>query len=91
MDFIEIDKDKCNQDGLCVAVCRQGFLNITKRLPLLQLKILRDVHQVRTLCGSMPDGALKHRSLDIHRFEEVKEEFRLTTEQCEAFFKGDAL
>jgi nitroreductase/NAD-dependent dihydropyrimidine dehydrogenase PreA subunit len=89
MDFIEIDKNKCNQDGLCVAVCPSRLFEYHKETPPTTVK---DIEGMCIRCGHCvavcPTGALKHRSLDIHRFEEVEEEFRLTTEQCEAFFKG---
>ncbi len=89
MDFIEIDKDKCNQDGLCVAVCPSRLFEYHKETPPTTVK---DIESMCIRCGHCvavcPTGALKHRSLDIHRFETVEEEFRLSTEQCEAFFKG---
>ncbi len=89
MDFIEIDKEKCNQDGLCVAVCPSRLLEQHKDTPPSAVK---GIEGMCIRCGHCvavcPTGALKHRSLGIHRFEPVEEDFSLSSEQCEAFFKG---
>ena len=89
MDFIEIDKEKCNQDGLCIASCPSRLLEYGgDGCPVT----VEDAETMCIRCGHCvavcPTGALKHGKLDFHRFEIFDEEFRMTGEQCENFFKS---
>jgi nitroreductase/ferredoxin len=89
MGFIEIDKEKCNQDGICISACPSRLLEYDKNgFPVP----VEDVETMCILCGHCvavcPTGALKHSRLDFHRFETFDEEFRMTGEQCEKLFKG---
>jgi nitroreductase/ferredoxin len=89
MGFIEIDKEKCNQDGICISACPSRLLEYDKDgFPVP----VEDVETMCILCGHCvavcPTGALKHGRLDFHRFETFDEEFRMTGEQCDKFFRS---
>ena len=89
MDFIEIDKDKCNQDGICVSVCPSRVIEYDiEGFPAPS----EDIETMCIRCGHCvavcPTGALKHRKLDFHRFETFDDEYKMTSEQCEKFFKS---
>ena len=89
MDFIEIDKEKCNQDGICISACPTRLLEYDKDgfpAPVegIDLMCIRCGHCV----AACPTTALKHRNLDFHRFEVFDEEFKMNNEQCENFFKS---
>ena len=89
MDLIEIDKDKCNQDGICVAACPSRVIKYdADGFPMP----VEDIEEMCVRCGHCvaicPTGAFRHRNLDFHRFETFDEEFKMTGEQCEYFFKS---
>lgn len=88
MDLIEIDKKKCNQDGICISVCPSNLLVMDDdSFPTP----IESANQMCIRCGHCvaicPTGALKHRNLDHHRFETIEEPFRLSSEECDLFFK----
>lgn len=89
MDFIEIDRDKCNQDGICISACPSRLLEYDKDgFPVT----VEGVESMCIWCGHCvavcPTTALKHSRLGFHRFETFDEEFKMTGEQCENFFKS---
>ena len=89
MEFIEVDKDKCNQDGICISACPSRVIEYDKEgFPVSA----QSIEMMCVMCGHCvaicPTGALKHRILDFHRFESIDDELRLTSEQCEMFFKS---
>ncbi len=88
-EFIEIDKEKCNRDGLCIAACPSRLLlpgedGVPVPIEGIESMCIRCGHCV-AIC---PAAALKHRSLDFHRFEVFEDDFKMTGEQCEKYFKS---
>ena len=89
MSIIEIDKELCNQDGICAAVCPLRLLNMSQGdcpepVPEIEESCIRCGHCV-AVC---PTGALKHLDLDFYKFEPVDESLKLSTGQSEHFFKS---
>lgn len=89
MNIIEIDRELCNRDGICTLVCPLGVLSISngdcpELIPEAEETCIRCGHCV----AACPTGALAHRDLDSYKFEPVDESLKLSTEQCEQFFKN---
>jgi len=89
MNLIEADKNLCNHDGICVAACPSKLLVMDEdSYP----SPISEADEMCIRCGHCvsicPTGALRHRSLDHHRFEPFQESLKLSKEQCEQFFKS---
>lgn len=88
MDFIEVDRDKCNQDSICIAACPSKLLYKNEEgFPVP----VPDAGEMCIRCGHCvaicPTGALSHSRLKNHIFESLDDSLKLTGEQCEYFLK----
>ncbi len=89
MDLLQVNKNKCDQEGICVAAC-----------PLRLIEIAEDGYPAPVLgaeetcirCGHCvavcPKGALSHRDLDLKQFETFDDSLKIGPNQCEQFIKG---
>ncbi len=88
MSLIDINKDLCNRDGICSAVCPLMVLRISdgscpEPIPEAEETCIRCGH----CAAACPTGALKHRDIDSYKLETVEESLKLSVEQCKQFFK----
>jgi nitroreductase/NAD-dependent dihydropyrimidine dehydrogenase PreA subunit len=90
MNLMTIDKEKCNQDGLCAAECPTRIIQLdpTKKYPIP----LPDFEAVCLKCGHCvticPAGALSLDWLSPENCSPVIDELRVTPEQAEQFLCG---
>jgi len=75
LDLFEVDQGKCQRDGLCVAVCPKGIIELKDESPVPNpiagaLKLCMDCGHCVAIC---PHGALSHRAM--------------TPEQCPPFVR----
>ena len=89
MEFFEVDKELCNQDGICITACPSRVIeNGEDGFPAPA----QDIETMCIRCGHCvaicPTGAFRHSSLDFHRFETFDPDLMITREQCEYLFKS---
>jgi nitroreductase/NAD-dependent dihydropyrimidine dehydrogenase PreA subunit len=90
MNLMTIDKEKCNQDGLCVAECPKRIILLDPMekypapLPGFEEDCLKCGHCV-TIC---PTGALSLDWLSPENCTPIIDELRVAPEQAEQFLRG---
>jgi len=89
MNFIEVDRQTCKQDGVCSAVCPAKLINFTKGeypTPIAEAEELciRCGHCV-AVCSS---SSLLHAEMPLADCPEVQPELFLSTEQSEQFLRS---
>jgi nitroreductase/NAD-dependent dihydropyrimidine dehydrogenase PreA subunit len=89
MNLFDIDRDKCNQDGICSAVCPAGLIVFQKGdypepIPDAEEYCIRCGHCV-AVC---PTGSFSHSEIPIAECPPFREELRLNVEHCENFLRG---
>lgn len=89
MDLFEVNHETCNQDGICAAVCPSGLIDLKKGdYP----KPIPEAEEICIRCGHCvavcPTGSLKHRVMNLEQCIQVKEELKISNEQCEQFLKA---
>lgn len=88
MAILTIDQNRCNQDGLCVAVCPAGIIALDEnKYPVL----VADAEDRCLDCGQCvavcPTGCLDHRAMAASECTLIQKELRVTKKQCEHLFK----
>lgn len=88
-NLIEIDQQKCNQDGICAAVCPAGIITHAKGdFPGL----VENAEEYCIRCGhcvaGCPAASLTHREMPLSDCPPVRPEMALTAEQCEHYFRS---
>ena len=89
MDFIQVDEDKCAQDGICALVCPGGLIEFEKgQFPVP----VPEAEEVCIACGhcvaACPTGSLSHRSMRAEDCPPVRKDLFLSPEQCEHFLRS---
>jgi nitroreductase/NAD-dependent dihydropyrimidine dehydrogenase PreA subunit len=90
MSVIEIDQDKCIQDGLCVADCPIAVLEIgpddyPQPIAGGAADFCIDCGHCVAVC---PTGALSQRSMDVQQCPEIDKSLKLTAKQAEQFLRS---
>ncbi len=88
MELFEVNRQTCNQDGICAAVCPMGIIAFAKGtvpvpVPGAEELCIRCGHCV-AVC---PTGSLSHRDMPVEQCPPVQPAFRLSTEQSEHFLR----
>lgn len=89
MSLLKVNKDICDQEGICVATCPLRLIVMDEDdyptpVPEADEVCVRCGHCV-AVC---PTGALSHDKLDSNQFEPVQESLKISPEQCEHFFRN---
>ncbi len=90
MSLFEIDAEKCNKDGICVAECpvkiitQKGKDAVPEPVPGAEQLCINCGHCV-AVC---PTGALSHRAMTPEQCPPVKKEWLLDPEQAEHFLRS---
>lgn len=90
MSLFVSDPEKCKQDGLCVAECPMGIIQLKdeKSVPTPT----DDANELCINCGHCvaicPHGALSHKSMTPEQCPPVRTEWRLSPEQVEHFLRS---
>jgi nitroreductase/NAD-dependent dihydropyrimidine dehydrogenase PreA subunit len=89
MSLFEINRETCNQDGICAAACPVALIDFQKGgyptpIPEAEQMCIRCGHCV-AVC---PTGSLSHRQIPVEQCPSVRQEFQLTSEQCEHFLRS---
>jgi nitroreductase/NAD-dependent dihydropyrimidine dehydrogenase PreA subunit len=88
MNLIEINKDTCNQDGICAEVCPIQIISFSKgQFP----EPVSDADELCIRCGHCvavcPTASLTHKDMPVENCPPVNPDMMLTAEQCEHFFR----
>lgn len=89
MEIIEINKETCNQCGICAAECPSRLIAFTKNsFPQPRAS----AEPVCMRCGHCvavcPSGSLTHREIPIEKTIPVQDNLRVSVEQCEQMLKS---
>jgi len=89
MNLFEVDRQSCNQDGICAAVCPAGLIDFQKgKHP----EPIAGADELCIRCGHCvavcPTGSLSHREIPIEECPPVQKELQLTAENCEHFLRS---
>jgi nitroreductase/NAD-dependent dihydropyrimidine dehydrogenase PreA subunit len=89
MNLIEVNKQTCNQDGICAAVCPANLINFTKgEFPSPSA----DIADICIRCGHCvavcPSASMQHAEIPLDQCPPVKEELLLSPEQTEQFLRN---
>ncbi len=89
MNLFEVDTQTCNKDGICVAECPAGIIEMQKgEYPAPTA----DAEELCIRCGHCvavcPTGSLSHRDMPVEKCPPVQRQLRLSIEQCEHFLRA---
>ncbi len=89
MGLLIVDKEKCKQDGLCVADCPIGIIGMTEGdCP----QVFDGAEPFCIVCGHCvavcPHGALSHPKVRAEDCLPIKKELRLSPEQAEQYLRS---
>jgi nitroreductase/NAD-dependent dihydropyrimidine dehydrogenase PreA subunit len=89
MDLFEVDRQTCNKDGICAAVCPAGIIDFKKgRYPAPTA----EADEVCIRCGHCvavcPTGSLSHREMPAEQCPPIQKELRLSAAQCAQFLRA---
>ena len=89
MAIFTVDKEKCQKDGICAAVCPRGLIEFTKNQPP------RPVAKADELClncghclAACPNGALSLAKMPVAGCPPVNSNLALTPEHAEHFLRS---
>jgi len=89
MDFIQVDSQTCNRDGICAAVCPMNLIDFSEGdypTPVA------DVAELCIRCGhcvaACPSASMLHAEIPLDRCPPVRKELRLSAEQSEQFLRN---
>ncbi|MBU2490721.1 MAG: nitroreductase family protein [Proteobacteria bacterium] len=88
MSLINVDQEKCNQDGLCVGECPVKIIAMGEDVP----QIVAGGDAICIRCGHCvavcPTGALSHRDMAPGDCPPVRGEWKLSPDQAEHFLRS---
>lgn len=89
MSLLEVDRQSCNKDGICAAVCPLGLIAFKKsEYP----SPIANAEKGCLLCGhcvaACPTGSLSHREIPVDQCPPVRKELRLTVDHCGHFLRS---
>ena len=89
MSLIEINRQTCNQDGICAAVCPANLLDFRAgEYPVP----VADVDELCIRCGhcvvACPSSSLRHADIPLEQCPPVRKELLLSAEQTEQFLRN---
>src|SRR5665647_3207200 len=80
MELFEVNRQTCNQDGICAAVCPVGIIAFAKGAVPTPVA---GAEEICIHCGHCvavcPTGSLSHRDMAVGDCQPVRPEFRLST------------
>ena len=89
MALFTIDREKCNRDGLCAAVCPVGIIGLDPDKYPVPVEGADDrcinCGQCVAIC---PSGCFDHRAVAASECSLLHDGLKLTREQCGQLFKG---
>lgn len=90
MKLIAIDEQKCSKDGVCVAECPMGIIQLQEENGFPE--VFPEGEASCILCGHCvavcPKGALSHRSISIEDCPPVRKELGVSEEQAIQFLRS---
>jgi len=89
MKLFEVNRQTCNQDGICAAVCPAGIIDFDKsEYPTPAA----DAEKVCIRCGHCvavcPTGSFSHREMSAEQCPAIQKTLHLTAEHCEHFLRS---
>lgn len=89
MDIFDVNKETCNQDGICAAICPAGLIVMGKDgYP----GPVADADELCIRCGhcvaACPTGCLSHKDMPVQQCAPVQEALQLAAGQCEHFLRS---
>lgn len=89
MNFIEVNQNTCNQDGICAAVCPANLINFTKgEYPTP----VSDAEEICIRCGHCvavcPSGSLLHAEIPLDHCPPVQKELLISAKQSIQFLRN---
>jgi nitroreductase/NAD-dependent dihydropyrimidine dehydrogenase PreA subunit len=89
MNLFEVNEQTCAQDGICAKVCPMGLIGFEKgACP----RPVADAEEMCIRCGHCvavcPTGSLQHRDVPIEQCPPIKDELRISAEECEQFLRS---
>lgn len=89
MNLIEVNRQTCNHDGICAAVCPIKVIDFEEGgYP----SAVAEADELCIRCGhcvaACPNQSLEHRDIATEMCPPVRKELRLSAEQCEHFLRS---
>jgi len=89
MNLLQIDRQSCNQDGICASVCPVRLIYLQKDgYP----DIVEEADDLCFRCGhcvaACPTGCISHRDMPTEQCQTVRKDFKMTMEQCEYYMRS---
>lgn len=89
MSLFEVNKETCNKDGICAAVCPAGIIRMRKgQCP----RGIAKAEEICIRCGHCvavcPTGSLSHRDMPVEKCPPIQKELELSMAQCEQFLRA---
>jgi nitroreductase/NAD-dependent dihydropyrimidine dehydrogenase PreA subunit len=90
MGIIQIAKDKCKKDGLCVAECPSVIINLNSKEGFPEIPDrLEDMCLACGHCVAVcPHGALTHRMIPVGKCPDIQKELIINEEQAIQFLRS---
>jgi len=90
MSLLHVDTDKCNQDGICAAVCPPMIIRLESETKTPEM--IPGGEEICIRCGHCvavcPHGAMNHESMAAEDCPPVKKEWQPGPEQTEHFLRN---
>jgi nitroreductase/NAD-dependent dihydropyrimidine dehydrogenase PreA subunit len=88
-NLIEVNRETCTRCGFCAAICPMGLIDFNG------MNFPTPVESIETLCircghcvAVCPAGSLIHRVVPVEKCISIKDEIRITAEQCDQLLKS---